>query len=395
MKDKKILGLILALGILSISALPMGKTVVTKAESLDSADQSFMEFILSDTDYRGEIEYTHSPLYNEKLEVNGRQYNFTIGNVEGYALLTEIQGANKIFYEVEELFYSKQSPFEECEGLPVYITHRVYLDYKDNAFYNVINDALVKDEMLEEWACKGFGYCGAWDFEGRYETVNYASKSVTEYSIQYDLPNYYGAPNGTTCASTAGTVVLGYYDRLYEDLIPDFQVYTRLGTRIKYKSLSDVILNLSNELYNLMGGEREHLGTTYSEFQDGMATYVASKGHSYTTESVFLWGEFDFNKYKAAVESKKPVVLFLSSFAIKDYITEDGTVDTIKNDFAATPHVVVGCGYEQHKYLNSAGQEIDNRIYLKVATGLTDYLLAYININGLTEIDRAISVEIN
>lgn len=134
MKDKKILGLILALGILSISALPMGKTVVTKAESLDSADQSFMEFILSDTDYRGEIEYTHSPLYNEKLEVNGRQYNFTIGNVEGYALLTEIHGANKIFYEVEELFYSKQSPFEECEGLPVYITHRVYLDYKDNAF---------------------------------------------------------------------------------------------------------------------------------------------------------------------------------------------------------------------------------------------------------------------
>ena len=162
----------------------------------------------------------------------------------------------------------------------------------------------------------------------------YASKSVTEYSIQYDLPNYYGAPNGTTCASIAGTVVLGYYDRFYEDLIPDFQVYTRLGTRIKYKSLSDVILNLSNELYNLMGGEREHLGTTYSEFQDGMATYVASKGHSYTTESVFLWGEFDFNKYKAAVESKKPVVLFLSSFAIKENIVPTLTEEQLKYVYA-------------------------------------------------------------
>ena len=144
-----------------------------------------------------------------------------------------------------------------------------------------------------------------------------------------------------------------------------------------------------------MGGEREHIGTTYSEFQDGMSTYIESKGHTYITTSVFSWGEFDFNKYKMAVESNKPVVLFLSRFAIKNYIVQDGTVDTIKNDFAETPHVVVGCGYEQYQYFDSTGKEIDNRIYLKVATGLTDYLLSYININGLTSIDRAISVEIN
>ncbi len=127
-----------------------------------------------------------------------------------------------------------------------------------------------------------------------------------------------------------------------------------------------------------------------------MNTYVKSKGRSYSTTSVLSSGKFDFEKYKTSVENNKPVVLFLSSFAIKDYITQEGTTDTIKSDFSKTPHVVVGCGYEVHKYFNSAGQVTDTRIYLKVSTGLTDYLLNYLNINGgLSEIDRAISVDIS
>ena len=107
MKNKKILGILLALGIVSMSSLSMGPLIATKAEGLDVADQSFLEFVLSDTDYEGEIEYTYSPLYNEELEVNGRQYNFAVGDVEGYALLTEIQGVSKTFFEIEELFYNR------------------------------------------------------------------------------------------------------------------------------------------------------------------------------------------------------------------------------------------------------------------------------------------------
>lgn len=394
MKDKKILGLLFSLGMISVSVLSAGQVITTNAEELDAADQSFLEFVLSDTDYEGEIEYTHSPLYNEELEVNGRQYDFTIGDVEGYALLTEIQSINKTFYEVEELFYNKQSPFEECEGLPVYITHQVYLDYKDGGFYNVVDDNLVADTIVDEYAYNGFGYCGAWDFVEQYQTISYATRSVSEYSIEYDLPNYFG-PIGTTCASTAGTVAIGYYDRFYENLIPDFQVYNRLGNRIKYKPTSENTINVSNELYNLMGAELEHLGTTYSEFQDGMKAYVNSKGYTYSTTNLFSWGSFDFEKYKTAVQNGKPVALFLNSFAIKLNITTNNSVDAVKSDYTNTTHVVIGCGYEQYKYYNAAGQEIDNRIYLKVATALNSYQIGYLNINGLTVINHAISIEIS
>ena len=394
MKNKKILGLLLALGMLSVSAMSAGQGILTKAEGLDVADQSFLEFVLSDTEYEGEVEYTHSPLYNEELEVSGRQYDFTIGNVKGYALLTEIQGVNQTFYEVEELFYNKQSPFEECEGLPVYITHRVYLDYKNNAFYNVIDDYLVSDDIVDEYAYKGFGYCGAWDFVEQYQTISYATRSVSQYSIEYDLPNYFG-PVGTTCASTAGTVAIAYYDRFCENLIPNFQVYNRLGNRIRYKPISENTINVANELYNLMGAELEHLGTTYSEFQDGMAAYITSKGYTYSTTNLFSWGSFDFEKYKTAVQSGKPVALFLNSFAIKLNITTNSSVDMVESDYTNTPHVVIGCGYEQYKYYNAAGQEIDNRIYLKVATALNSYQIGFLNINGLTVIDHAISIAIS
>ena len=394
MKNKKSVVFLLALGVLGVSVISVGRPVVTKAEELDLADQSFLEFVLSDTEFTGDVEYTHSPLYNEDLQVHGRQYDFTVGGVSGYALLAEIQSANKTFYEIEELFYNKQSPFDECEGLPVYITHQGYLDYKNEAFYDVTDGSLVTDTIVEEYAYRGFGYCGAWEFTPYYQTVSYATKTVSQYSIQYDLPNYFG-PVGTTCASTAGTVLVAYYDRFYEGLIPNYQVYTRFGSTIRYKPSSETTATVSNELYNLMGGELEHIGTTYSEFQDGMNAYVSNKGYTYTTTSLFTGGSFDFAKYKNAVENGKPVALFLNSFAIKLTVTANNGVDTISNEGTNTPHVVIGCGYEQHKYFNVAGQEIDNRIYLKVATSLNSYQIGYLNINGLTVINHAISVEIS
>lgn len=393
MKNKKLFGLFLAVGLLGTAALPAGQVFASEGAGIDSADSKFIEYVKEDTDYNGEIDYTYSPLYDEELSINGRHYDFSFENVEGYALLVQIQSANNTFYEVEEVFYNSASPFENCTGLPVYITRGLYLEYRNEAFYNLESGQLIEDSEVSNAAIEGFGYRGTWEFEPRYQYITYATRSKTSYSIQYDLPNYYGSP-GTVCASIAGGVVIGYYDRFKENLIPDYQVYTLFGSRIIYKAATQTILDLIDDLYVLMGGEVEHLGVTFSEYQYGMNTYIAGRGHTYSTNSVFSYGNFDFNKYKAAVESNKPVALFLDNFAIRDYIDTNGDTDTIKSDFSSTPHVVVGCGYEQYKYYNAAGVEIDNRIYLKVATSLPTYQISYININGLSTINEAISSEI-
>lgn len=396
MKDKKILGLVLALGMIGTSVLSAGQVITTKAEGLDAADQSFLEFVLSDADYQGEIEYTHSPLYNEELEVSGRQYDFTIGDVEGYALLTEIQSINKTFYEVEELFYNKQSPFDECEGLPVYITHRVYLDYKNDAFYNLVDDNVVEDAVVDELSYKGFGYYGSGTFIEQVQTISYFTKSTESYTIPYDLPNFFGVVNEVTgCANNAGASIIGYYDRFYENLIPDYKSYIKVGNVVRYKTGTPEVFDLVEELYVLMGTDVNHLGTTFSEFQAGMLQYVENKGYTYSTTNMFINGSFNIESYKSSVQNGKPVALFMTGFALINEIIETTNMDTVLSGYSMAPHVVVGCGYKIDKYYNSNGAIQDTRTYLKVASGSNIYGIGYLNINGLGQMDRAISVTIS
>lgn len=179
----------------------MTQKSLAKADEMDLADRCFVEFVLSDTNGDNEIEYTQKPLYDETLQISGRQYDFTVSGVDGYALLAEIKDA---VYEVEELFYNRQSPFDDCQGLPVYISRSLYLDYKDGAFYNVLTDSQVSNDYVLAAAGNGFGYQESTDYQGGAnftlytQTVNYSTKSTAEYSIQYDLPNYYGSTGSTS-----------------------------------------------------------------------------------------------------------------------------------------------------------------------------------------------------
>ena len=387
MKGKVVIGSLVLSGILVL--IPTLGNVSVKAEELDKADQYFEEFIK--TDVSGQITYESKPLYNEKLEESGRQYDFTVEGRNGYALLTEITGNGKTLYEVEELFYDKISPFEMCNGVPVYITHRLYLDYIDGRFYDLLSGTEVDEEVVKEKAYKGFGYGGGGYYEDRIETIDYARKVPQEYSIKYDLPNYCGKIGETSCANTAGAVLLGYYDRFNENLIPNYKTYTKLGSVLKYKTKSEEIVGLTEELQALMAvtdGE----GTTYAEFQDGMEKYVSSHGYTYSTANLFSWGSFDFEKYRQSVENDKPVAIFLNGFAFLKNIEEKESTDTVNSSYCALTHVAVGCGYKRDTYYDASNRVITTRTYLKVASVLSDYNIGYLNINSLGNIDRAISV---
>lgn len=365
----------------------------SKAQGPDAADECFLEFISSDVG-SAEVFYTSFPLYDEDLQIAGRQYDFEAAGSEGYALLKEIRGEGKTLYEIEELFYQQASPFDGCQGLPVYVTFGLYLDYRDGDFYDLKNGLLLEEEWVREQAFQGFGYGGSGVFVPQTQTVAYSSKTTEEYSIPYDLPNYTGKAGETTCANTAGSVLIGYYDRFCENLIPNYKVYTQFGSRVKYKPMSAEINSLVATLKGLMNTDQEHLGTTFAEFQEGMEQYVRGKGYSYSTASLFTLGNFNFERYKEAVKDEKPVAIFLSSYAMLDSITKNGNTDVIASGFSAMTHVAVGCGYRCDSYFGANGQLLETRRYLKVASCVDKYGVGYLNINGLGKMDRAISVEI-
>lgn len=391
MKIKKILGIALSL-VATLACLPRIHQISSQAEGVNSADEYFLEFI--DWTSEEDISFVAEPLYDTDLQINGYEYTFEVDGENGYALLTEMQILGQTVYEVEELFYNKQSPFSECIGLPVYVTFNLYLEYKNNHFYNLENDAIIDEETLQEAVNKGFCYGGTDYFVDQTQTVSYTRKESSSYAIANDLPNYYGTMGETSCANTAGAVLIGYYDQFCENLIANYKTYIRLGSTFRYKSATTEIDNLIIQLKNLMTGDSQQQGTTFSQFQAGMNSYVTGKGYTYTTVNMLTNGVFDFNSYKNAVESGKPVALFLNGFAMLESIVEGNNIDTVNSAVTSYTHVAVGCGYKCDTYYDSSNNVITTRRYLKVASGLSDYNIGYVNINGYGEINKAISVQI-
>ena len=388
MKNKLKLLLVALLVVLTSTMVP---AMVASAENyLDDADRCFLSYVSENS--ISNVRYNRTPLYNQLSEQNGWQYNFTEGNKSGYALIAIVKVNDNFIYEVEELKYEETSPFAGCEGLPVYITHHKYLVNREGLIYDLETDALVGETTLEEYVNIGFGYAGSAEHYDSIETISYATKSVTEeYTIPYDLPTYSGIQGSSNCANVAGTIAIGYYDRLKEGLIPDFQTYIQIGPIIKYKTGGTEIDNVMQSLYSLMGTDVNQSGTTFSGFHTGMNSFVNNKGYSYSYTNSFSWGTFDFSKYKTAVQEGKPVTLFLSKYAIVKSSSINNGVETITSDCSDYAHVAMACGYKVETYYDSNGNIIDVRNYLRISVGLQNLVssIAYLNINGLTVMDHA------
>ncbi len=385
---KKLLFVILLSTILMV--MPISVYGVSAENCLDEADIAFLEFMNSDC----EITYTRRPLYDEQLEQSGWQYNFRMEDTYGFALITNININSEESFEVEEVYYEQNSPFEKCLGLPVYITFNQYIDYYDECYIDLVTKNEVNSDLIEKFSKVGFGYSGSGNITEISETISYASKTENTYGIKGDLPKYSGVVGATNCANVAGGIIIGYYDRFCEDLIPKFKTYNQLGSLIIYKLGTAEISNVLDSLYTLMGTDVNQAGTTFNGFQNGMTSYANSHGYTYFTESILTSGRFDFSKYKKAVENNKPVALFLSNFSLLNQIQTNNGQDIITSDYSNVSHVIAACGYKQQIYYNSNEQQIAERIYLKVSSGFSERGICYLNINSVSKIDKAISITI-
>lgn len=234
-------------------------------------------------------------------------------------------------------------------------------------------------------------YCGSGTTTEHSETINYATKETVEYKIKGEVPDYYMGSEKTSCANIAGSVVIGYYDRMYEELIPNYVAYYTLGSGFFYKGMGSETQAVMDKLYTLMGTDTSGTGTTFNGFQNGMNAYVTEHGYSYSTQDL---GSINLEKYKAAVESNKPVAIFLSAYSIRAGSTSDGSSETIRSVRSTVGHVVIGYGYKIDTYYNSSNQVVATRTYLRVESGLYTFGLSYLCLDGKSTIDRATAITI-
>ena len=388
MKNKKFLATTLAL-MLTAGVLPSLGNVSASAEELTAADAYFLDFVSDDVG-DSEVVYESSPLYDETLQQNGYEYTFSVDGQDGFALIHEVELHNVTYYEIEELAYNGTSPFSNSVGLPVYITFCLYLDYVDGNFYNLQTGNAVDDTVLTSATATSFGYQGGTsNYQEFSYTVSYDHKTITESGIRYGLPQY--CPTvGTSCANAAGGIIIGYYDRFYPELIPDFQSYLMIGTNIVYRASSYEIEDLIINLKTLMG--TDDTGTTYTGFNAGMTSYVQSKGRTYTATSLFTNNTFDFNRYKTTVDGGTPVAFFFNGYAMAATVDGEG-VDTINNAVSVNTHVAIGYGYKEDIYYDANNNVISTQRFLMVSSGLAIYGLCYFNIHYGT-INKAVAATI-
>ena len=92
----------------------------------------------------------------------------------------------------------------------------------------------VKCSDAEMYFCDGF--FGASLIETKIETVVYNSKDESEdREIPYGLPcYYYPGSYENTCANVAGAIVLGYFDKDYNELIAGFTSARVIRDRVVY-----------------------------------------------------------------------------------------------------------------------------------------------------------------
>lgn len=225
------------------------------------------------------------------------------------------------------------------------------------------------------------------------EEVTFTDRTETYTTTSYNVPYYImvGSELTNACGAVAGSIVVGFYDRYYENLIPN---YTAYYPNNRYKPADGTyVYGVMESLYTLMRTNVDDVGVSEYDCRDGLQAYVENKGLSLSYSSIKSGGSFSYSLYKQAINANKPVLLFCTELPISLIGTTTG-YDAVSTDTIEGCHIVVGFGYYTVNYYNGSSiYRTDN--YLLIATGLHSNVAYYVNINSTSWLDSGYSVTIS
>jgi len=215
------------------------------------------------------------------------------------------------------------------------------------------------------------------------ETISYDHKVEDEYFIPVKMPGYVSS---YTCGITAGGNIVGYYDKMYENLIPNHTGKYLLGKWI-WGGHGTEVTDMFTSVYNYMGATSA--GVTIAGYKSGLASYTANKNLDISFTSVMNTNGTLNSAYKTALKGDTPLTIFLDGFNVVDfggYLTYSG-YDTLDTEIAVGCHVMAIYGYLEVKYYNSSNVNFQTETFLYVVTGFSVPKLAWLRISAYCTID--------
>lgn len=336
------------------------------------------------------VKAVRKTLYDIEVDPIGFIYEFTADGTDGYA----------VFLWEDEKFIPQEvipegaSPYAEAEGKCVYVCSYTYLDYTNGEYTDLNNGVTLTSETVNLMAENAvYGSAGIMPLATSLVTVEFASKDKHEYLMSLQPPIYNSSPYISSCACIAGANIIGFYDRYYENLIPDYEPgYMFMGVAYLYYIQTGPVDEVVKQLYVDMGTTNN--GTSESQFKSGMTKYCNRAGYSISYTSLMSGSSINYSKVIQYIEEyNQPVALFLSGYNVGT-VGESDNKDTYGYYYSAANHVMVGFGYRYVTYTYSNSKtETFNFIY--VSSGNDNSSYGYYNIRyNNTEIDDVLAINI-
>jgi hypothetical protein len=391
---KKKLLIISVLAIIMVAGISFaGFSAISFAEVLEpECDRLFIETMNELLDYEesgdAQIVSTKDLVYDIYLEPLGYIYLFSVNGEDGYAIIINNAGN----YEVSEFYFNADNPYGEREETYVYVSVYIYLIHDGEEFRDISTGTVISDEIIALLAVEAFSS----DLEVvtfTTEDIYFTYRSENSYNMVARHPAYTGIEEVTNaCVPIAAANIIGFYDRYYTNLIPNFTPGITMGSQYLYKTQDANVNQTILSLYNYMGTNTNGPGTTIAQFVSGILAYCNSKSRLVSLTSCISGGTFNFTAAKQHMEAGKPLMLFLDHYSVMDS-TLFANHEFLNIMLSAFCHGMSGFGYKEVTYsLTGGGQRIDK--YIAVASGLSEKARGYFNINYNTTIDQVYAVNI-
>lgn len=365
------------------------------AVSLEECDLCFQQTvnaILEETEVNGNSIVTQRrPLYDLKLQNLGYVYSFETALGAGYAVVIYDNGN----YVANEFVKSSASPYAEVaeDELCVYAYTMTYFKGVDGQICDIETSLPLTEEALDSLGEIAVFYQGDAnnDYVEKTVTIYYTNHTYDNNSLCLGAPKYVNTGWTSGCAAVAGGNLIGYYDRFYEDLIPNHTAGMSNGDLFIYYSADQNVKDAISTLYADMKGSAD--GISEADFKSGMKTYCSRKGLSCDFTSLKSGSALNYNSVKDCINDGYPLVLFLNSYTVCDMFNEDN-VGQMNYEIHSGNHVMPGFGYTGVTYtLNDGSQSVYR--FINVSTGWSNPQTAYFNIEYCTNIVSAYKVNIH
>lgn len=377
------------------AALSVGTASFVFADEEKTTDpDSVIEAALDDFDTVAD-KLEKRKLFDYKFDDVGYVYDFVERGNSGFAVVLR-EGAE---YVVEELFLNSENPYFGAE-VPVYGGYLCYLKAIGKNIYNAVTNELLV-------STRRYGVTSFIDSE--LVQINYERKTDTTKTLTRLIPTYMSSSYQNSCANIAGGIIVGYYDAVYSELIPNFSAYQN-GAYVTQDSHVTAVID---GFYTSMNTNVDN-GTSFVNFKSGLTSYVNGVGRNIAYSELASNGNISVSNIQNYTSNQIPIVVFLNTYnAINMYYNYSG-YDKICTNYYSGSHTMVTYGYRLVSYYRTESKKVWSPVWYNPFRTVTvneevnfrndDYLMVnaiipgtsrgYLRLNDNTTVDHALAVRV-